>query len=646
MERDPVVRGTGRLPLVGLLLTLAVLALFLSSLSNGFVNYDDDTYVTGNLHLRQGLGLGGIGWAFGSSMASNWHPLTWLSHMLDYQVFGLRAWGHHLGNVLLHTLNAVLLFLLCRRLTGAAWKSLVVALFFGLHPLHVQSVAWVSERKDVLSACFFLLSLLAYARHAQETSRRSGRLSLYYGGALLLFALGLMAKPMLVTLPFVLLLLDYWPLGRWQSGQIRKLLFEKLPFALVSVASCVVTFFVQRAGGGMADLRQFSVAGRVENALVSYLRYLGKTFWPADLAVLYPFVPRWPLWMVLGSGLFVVAVSAAALALRRQRPYLLVGWLWVVGMLVPGIGLVHVGQQSMADRYMYLPLVGLLLVIVWGLVDLAGESRQRLRVLSVATVVAAIACLDITGREIGYWRDSESLFRRDIEVTGGTATAHYKLGLALNDRGQLDEAYQSFHKSLELSPGDFPALLALGVVCNRRGEADEAMRWLEVALKQNPGSADGHYQLGVALDRQGQLDEAIDQYGQALRSDPTLVDAHLGAGAALGQKGRFDEAIRQFQAALAIDPENAGAHYNSGLAHTGAGQWEAARASFEKALALAPGNADAHNNLGLVLLRTGQRAEAINEFREALRLRPDHNRARSNLAATQQAEGPSPAGVQ
>jgi protein O-mannosyl-transferase len=639
MAQPPAAARVGQAPLLALLLVIVVAATFAAAVGNDFVNYDDDTYVTANPHLRQG-GATGIAWALGSTMASNWHPLTWLSHMLDYRLFGQRPWGHHLSSVLLHVLNTLLVFVVFRRLTGALWRPLFLATFFGLHPLHVQSVAWIAERKDVLSALFFLLSLWAYAGYAQLDG---GRRRLRYGLSLLLFALGLLAKPMLVTLPVVLLLLDTWPLARWRTLGPRQLLLEKTPFLLLAAVSAAITFWVQRAGGGMADLVRLPVGDRVQNVLLAYPRYVGKLLWPAELAVLYPFRGGWSLGWVIGAALLLVAPTVAVVRWRRGRPYLLVGWFWFVGMLVPVIGIVQVGQQTMADRYMYLPMLGLLLPATWGLAELAAGRRRRKRALTVLAVGAALACAVASYREIGHWRDSEALFQRAVAVTGGSATSFYKLGLALNEKNKLDEAYQRLQQSLALDPGAYPALAGLGVVCNRQGRVDEAIAWLAAALERNPGAAESRYQLGTALDKKGRFVEAIAQYEQALRLDPELVDAHLGIGVALGRQGRIGEAVARFERALAIDPTNAPAHYDLGMAHVMRGQLEAAAAAFRESLRIAPNNPDAHNNLGLVLVAQAKPGEAAREFAEALRLKPDHERARRNLQDVLSGHGSDPA---
>ena len=660
---SPVLAGGAKVPWLGLLLALLVFGTFFPVLKNDFVNYDDHAYVTENTQVQRGLSWAGISWAFGSATASNWHPLTMLSHMLDWQLYRLHPWGHHLTSLLLHTANVVLLFLVLRRMTGALWRSLCVALLFGLHPLDVQSVAWVAERKNVLSTCFWLLTLWCYARYAQKTEVGSQRAEVrnqkpdvgsptsdlrppasgFYWLALICFALGLMSKPMLVTLPFVLLLLDYWPLKRvshvpWQMTEWKKLVLEKIPFFFLSAAVCVVTFLVQKAGGGVPSLDRLSLAERLVNALVSYGRYLGKLFWPENFAVLYPYPRSWPIGVVLGSGVLLLGVSLAVVALRRSRPWLLVGWFWFVGTLVPVIGLVQTGEQSIADRHMYVPMIGLLILVVWGLHPLVLR-RPSLRWLALAvTAAAAVSCLIITRREIGYWQDNETLFRHDIAIAGGTPTAYYQLGVSLNEKGRPEEAAANFQELLKLRPNDFHALYALGVIASNKKQLAEAIPLFQQVIALNPDYPEAHYSLGVALAQQGQLEAALNQYQEAVRLNPGYFAARMSLGTALGRSGRLPEAITQFQAAHQLKPADLGALYNLGTAFNGSGQLDDAILAFQEVLKLKPDHADAHNNLGLAFSRQGRLDEAISQFQEALRLNPSHARARSNLDAAMQAK--------
>jgi Tfp pilus assembly protein PilF len=532
-----------------------------------------------------------------------------------------------------------------------------VAALFGLHPLHVQSVAWVAERKDVLSTFFFLLTLWVYAQYVscarcqvsgekrtpniehrtsnaeREESHITYPASRYCLLCLFLFALGLMSKPMVVTLPCVLLLLDYWPLERWKHQSIGMLVAEKAPFFLLAAIVSVVTFMVQKSGGAVGTIEGVPLFVRMGNALVSYGRYLGKMFWPVNLAVLYPHPGRWPAWVVLLSGLLLLGISVLVVALRRQRPWLPVGWFWFVGTLVPVIGLVQVGEQSMADRYTYVPMIGVLILFTWGIHELTGRWCYRRVVLSTVAAAAVLLCILLTRQQIGYWRDSETLFRHAIAVAGDSRTACYKLGVALGKQGHFDEAISQFQTALKLEPNDMNVLCALGMAWNGKGRLDEAIASFQEVLRLKPDNADAHNNLGFVLSRKGRLDEAISQYQEALRLKPDYVFVRNNLGVALARKGRLDEAIEQFQEALRLEPNNVGVLYNLGLALNGKGRLDEAIASFQKVLKLEPDYADAHYNLGLVLGKEGRLNEAISQFQEVLRLDPNNDGTRSNLAA-------------
>ena len=395
-------------------LAVAVVLVFSGALRCGFVDYDDPAYIVSNAEIQHGLTARSLWWALSTGAASNWHPLTWLSHILDAAIYGLKPAGHHLTSLLLHAANSVLLLLLLRRMTGALWRSAFVAALFALHPLRVESVVWVSERKDVLSGLFWLLAVWAYVRHVEEIRvGEAGRKGLY-ALAVALFALGLMAKPMLVTLPFVLLLLDWWPLGRRPEG-LKQLLTEKIPFFALAAASSVATYLVQQHGGAVSH--GLPLGGRLANAVISYPRYLGKMFWPVDLSVLYPHPGRWPGGEVAAAGIFLVLTTGLAVWGARRRPYLAVGWFWFLGMLAPVIGVVQVGLQSMADRYSYLSLTGVLIMVAWGANDLLGGDRIGRWTLGILGGAAVAACVVLTPRQVGYWKDSETLFRHAVQVT-------------------------------------------------------------------------------------------------------------------------------------------------------------------------------------------------------------------------------------
>ena len=628
-----------------LLLALATLAVFLPVARQGFVNYDDSDYVTENAHVQGGLNWENVGWAFTTGHASNWHPLTWLSHMLDRQLFGLNAGAQHLVSVGFHIANALLLLLLLRRMTGALWRSVLVAALFALHPLHVESVAWASERKDVLSAFFFLLTVGAYAayvearRGSQDTATRPARWPAlaFYLAALMFFTLGLMSKPMLVTLPFVLLLLDYWPLKRLshatlhaQPSTLLRLMAEKVPFLLLAAASSVITFIVQRKGGAVST--SLTVGQRIANALVSYVRYLGKMFWPLDLSILYPHPGRWPAWQVIASAALLLSILVAVLLLARKRPYLVVGWLWFGGMLVPAIGLIQVGIQSMADRYTYLPLIGLFIMLVWGINELVPDRPWRGQALAVGGVSLLTACALLTVRQIQFWRDSEALFGHAVQVTRGNYLAYNNLGFYLSGQGRVLEAMDNYRKSLAINPAYEDALNNLGYALAGQKKYSEAIPLYQAALRIRPNHTEVHNNLGNALSETGQIDDAIQHYLVVLKQKPEHADAHNNLGIALAMKGKLDEAVPHFQAAIRFKPSYASAHSNLGNALAVQHKLDEAIVEYKEALRQKPEDAQAQNNLGNVLAEQGKLEDAVGHYREALRLNADNPEAHFNLA--------------
>ena len=644
-------------------LVLVTMAIYWPATQCDFIHFDDPDFVTSNVHVQNGLTWENIKWACVNPVADNWHPLTVWSHMLVCQVCGLKPWGHHLANVALHALNGGLVFALLQRITGATWRSLLVAALFALHPLRVESVAWVSERKDVLSGFFGLLALMAYARYATRGHRTEvsgpwslSRLpsSIFYLLSLFLFALGLMSKPMLVTWPFVMLLLDYWPLGRMKNAECRMqnaaasntrhatranpqsqtlfhLLLEKIPFFALAVLGSVVAFVVQQHGNSFSVSEGLPLGARVGNALISYCRHLGKLFWPTDLAVFYPHPGFWPLGKVLLAGGLVLGISVLVWAWRRH-PYLPVGWLWFFGMLVPVIGLVQTGGQAMADRHTYLPSLGVTILAIWGAYELTRGSRHQVLALSVAGGAAIVLCVALTRQQIGYWQDSEALFRHALEVTENNDMALGNLGIALDRKGQLDEAISLFREVLRLRPDSPGAHYDLANALGKKGQLDEAIRQYQEAIRLKPDQADAHNNLGIALDKKGQLDEAICQYQEAIRLKPDHALAHKNLGIALGRKGQMDEAIRQFQEALRLNADDAEAHYDLGVALVGKGRMDEAIRQFQETLRLKPDDAQAHNHLGLALGQKSQTDEAIRQFQETLRLKPNHAETHYNLA--------------
>ena len=646
--------------LICLLLTAAVLAVFWRALDCDFVNYDDPAYVTSNPEVQHGLTRQSFLWAWRSVAASNWHPLTWLSHMADVDLYGLNPRGHHLTNLLLHAANAVLLFLVLRSLTGAIGRSAMVAALFALHPLRVESVVWISERKDVLSTLFWMLTVWMYACYARRRNPAGRRGQPAYVLALLFFMLGLMAKPMLVTLPFVLLLLDYWPLRRLDPGRMRQtigpLLLEKIPFFLLAIASSAVTFVVQRRGGAVSPMAALPPGARVCNAFISYARYLGKTFWPGHLSVLYPLPRHWPDWEVAGAIILLTIISGWVVWRAVRQPCLIVGWLWFAGMLVPAIGLVQVGIQSMADRYGYVPLVGVFIMVVWGACEGLGSSAAGRWVLGAAGALALAACAVLTPRQIGYWANSESLFEHAVAVTDDNYLAYNNIGFYLSNRGETAESMKYYQSSLRINPNYEEAHNNLGFALaglgsnqeaiveyikalsiksdlteahNNLGNAlaavgrnDEAIHEYLAALKENPRHAQAHNNYGIALATHGKLNEAIAQFKMAIRDKEDYASAHSNLGNALALQGKFNEAIGQFRICLKLDANNPQIHNNLANVLTQQGRLDEAVEQYRTALKLKPQNPEAHFNLGDCLARQGRRAEAIAQFREALRLKP------------------------
>ena len=500
---------------------------FGQTLWHDFINYDDPRYVYENTKITGGLSLSGIAWAFTHIHSMNWHPLTTISHMLDCQLYGLKAGAHHFTNVLLHSIAAILLFLTLQYMTGAFWRSAFVAAVFAIHPLRVESVAWIAERKDVLSGVFFMLTLLAYVHYARAPS--IGRYLMVVFG----FALGLMSKPMLVTLPFVLLLLDYWPLERIREEgsnvgrQLFKLAVEKIPLIVLSAVSSVVTFVAQK--GAVGETEQLSVLARINNAVVSYVAYIWQMLWPMRLAVFYPHPQnRLLLWEIISSFLLLLCITVATIALRKQRPYLITGWLWYVGMLVPVIGLVQVGWQGRADRYTYLPQIGLYIAVTWAVADLTALWRHQRTVLTTAAILTICALSWRAWTQTRYWRDSETLFRHALAVTTNNDVAENNLG----------------------------------IVFLRQGKLDDAISLLQAAVALRPDNSPAHENLAKALLQKGEVTEALSHYRKLLELQPDNIEVHNIVGTVLIQQGRLRDGVEEWQKVLAIQPDNGNALSN------------------------------------------------------------------------------------
>ena len=545
---------------IALLLVLGTLAVYLPAAHHAFTLYDDSDYVTENPMVENGLTWAGVKWAFTTGHASNWHPLTWISHMADCQLAGLDPSVPHCENILFHAANAVLLFALLLRLTDLIWPSAFAAALFAWHPLHVESVAWIAERKDVLSTFFALLTLLAYTRFVAESKVQGPKSKIFYGLALLAFALGLMAKPMVVTLPFVLLLLDYWPLQRIRNSKFgirnfQKLFLEKLPFFLLVAASCVVTFEAQHRGGAVAPLKNISLHYRLENVPVAYADYLLKMAWPAHLAIFYP-LNSLPRLEVAAAAAAVAVISWLVWRVRRSCPYWLVGWLWFLGTLVPVIGLVQVGGAALADRYTYFPSVGIFLAVALGLRD--GVERFQVSKPVVGTIAGLVlaACLVLTHRQLNFWQDDITLFHHAIKVTKNNGTAHLNLGFAFEKADRKTEAMAEYRAALKLDPDRAETHNNLANLLDDAGHPDEAFAEFREALRLKPNYVAAHNNFGTLLVEQGRFDEAKEQYTESERLDPTDWHAPYLTGKVLLKQGRDLEAISYFQRAVKMNPNN------------------------------------------------------------------------------------------
>jgi Flp pilus assembly protein TadD len=593
--------GLSRLDLlICLLLVVATLTVYLQVRNHEFIRFDDDQYIAKNRHIQQGLTTESVTWALTATDISYWQPMTLLSLILDYELYGLNPLGYHLTNLLLHLLNTLLLFLVLKRMTGSIWRSAFVASLFALHPLNVESVAWATERKNVLSTTFWMLTMWTYVLYVERP------VIVRYVLVFLCFALGLMSKPMLVTLPFVLLLLDYWPLGRFQfrrsaaeiEAQEHKLLqpssrwasnfrlvLEKVPLVVLSVVAIYVSSLSVQRSAIVISTETVPMTLRIANALVSYVGYIGKMFWPQKLAIVYPYPTMLPTWQIAGAGLLLIGVTLVAIWTFQRLPYLVTGWLWYLGTLIPVIGLKQVGfWPAMADRFAYVPLIGLFIMIAWGGPELVAGWRHRRVVLSVVAGAA-------------HWRNTAELFKHALEVTTDNYVAHNNFGNELAAQGMFDEAISHYSETLRLKPHYMGTHNNLAVVLARQGRFDEAILHYSEALRLKPDSAETHNNLGVALAKLGKIDAAIAHYIRALELEPHYAEAHNNMGNALAEQGKLDDAVSYFYKALEVSQ------------------------AYPKA----------HNNLGVALARQGKFDEAISHFNEALRLQPDFTQARVNL---------------
>lgn len=548
--------------MLGMALLIITISVYLPLGNCQFLNFDDPVYVTENRHIISGISMKNVMWAFTSFEAGNWHPVTWLSHMTDVRIYGMAPRGHHLSSLGIHALATLLLFMLLYRMTSAPWQSSFVAALFALHPVHVESVAWVAERKDVLSAFFGFLTLFIYVKFTEN------RKTTLYLSALLAFIAGLMAKPMLVTLPAVMLLLDYWPLCRSRQTmspmkELFLLIKEKTPFILCSLCSGIITIYAQKSGGAVAALSAIPLSLRIENSLIAYVSYIGKLIYPKGLAIYYPMPVYNARWQVAGALVLLLGISAAAVLIRRRAPWVAVGWFWFVITLIPVIGIVQVGSQLMADRYTYIPAIGLFMTAAWGIPATIRNIRLKKTILATLYAAAIIISIVVTRQQLTYWNNNIDLYKHTLSVTTGNYVTHISLGLALQAQGNLAAAIMEFQQ----------------------------------ATRINPGSKNAHNALGMAFDSIGDLDSAIREYQLALQIDSTFKEASNNLGIALAGRGYLNAAIQELQRAVVLNPNNSEVHFNLGLAHE----------------------------------RKGNPGEAIREYREALRLNPSNRKAQTGL---------------
>jgi len=593
--------------LICLFLAIATLIAYWQVGNHNFLSFDDHLYILHNQHVNNGLSLKSISWAFSFTDISYWHPLTWLSHMLDCQLYGLNPSMHHTTSLIFHIINCLLLFLVFKGMTGAVWKSAFIAALFALHPINVESVAWAAERKNVLSTLFWMLTLLTYGYYSLKPGFYRYFLTLFC------FLLGLLAKPMLVTLPFVLLLFDYWPLerlrsssptniDRYKKASLLHLILEKLPFFLLAGASIYISSLSAQQHEIVVSTESVSMKLRVANALVSYVKYIGKMIWPKNLAVYYPYPESIPFWKVAGAALFLVCVSILVFRALRSKPYLVVGWLWYIGTLVPAIGLIQLGLwPSIADRFAYVPLIGLFVVIAWGVPDLVARWRYKKIVLATTATALLLIFTAATWFQNKYWTNNVALFKHSLDVTNDNDVAHQKLGEALAAQGKTDEAVRHYYEALRIKPDLVAAHLNLGAALREKGKINEAVEHFSMALRAEPDCAEAYYELGVTLEKQGNFDGAEKHYIKALRIKPDYAKAHNNLGIVLKKKKKDKEAIFHLYEALRIDSDFAGAYYNLGIIYANQKNIEKAILHYKKALYFSPNMAQALYNLSWIL---------------------------------------------
>ena len=604
--------------IVYIVLIVVTFAVFWQVNQYNFINFDDPGYVTENSHIQSGFTLDGFRWAFSTKDSGLWNPLVWLSLMFDYQLHGLNAGGYHLTNLILHVMSALLLFWLFNRMTGAIWKSAFVAAIFALHPLHVESVAWIAERKDVLSAFFWMLTLCLYVYYTEKPVIRR------YLLVLLCFTCALMSKPMVITLPIVMILLDYWPLDRLQSDK-KKLsetkiagiiplwqLKEKIPFFILSAVMVIITLYNPNTHdmSDTRDLQHYSLISRLANAPVAFVTYLEKTFWPHNMAVFYPFSDQIPLWQVLGASLLILVISVAVIIMMKRLPYLFTGWMWYAITIAPVIGIIQISitaPYAMADRYHYLPSIGLAVMMAWGIPALIKSEAIRKKLLFPAGIFFLGIISFISWNQCGYWKNSATLFYHALQVTKDNALAHHSFGLSLFKKGKIEEAIDHFNEAIRLKPDYAGAYYNRGIAYGKLGQHQRAIEGYTEAILLKPDDADAYNNRGNAYAELGQNQRAIEDYTEAIRLKPDDADAYNNRGNAYAELGQHQPAIEDYTEAIRLKPDDAKAYNFEGKVYTKLGQYQRAIADYNKAIRIKPDYADAYNNRGVAYLLQGNK---------------------------------------
>jgi Flp pilus assembly protein TadD len=586
--------------IVYIFLVIVTIAVYWQVNQHNFINCDDPVYVTDNLHVQSGITLDGFRWAFSTTYAEFWHPLTWLSLMLDYQFYGLNAGGYHLTNLILHILSTLLLFWLFNRMTKMVWRSAFVAALFALHPLHVESVAWIAERKDVLSAFFFMLTLCLYVYYTEKPDIKKYLLVLFC------FACGLMSKSIVVTLPVILILLDYWPLNRFESKKENIVLWqlkEKIPFFVLSAVFTIITLYAQYR----PTVIHFPLSSRIANALVSFVVYLEKTFWPYDLAAFYPFVDPLPAWQVVGAALLIILISVTVILMLRRSPYLFVGWLWYAIILLPVIGVIQINSQAMADRYTYLSLIGIGIMLSWGIPLLFQREDIRKIILFPAGIAVIVILAVLSWHQCGYWENDVKLFNHILHSTKDNFLAHNNLGAALFKEGKFEAAINHYNKAIRIKPDIAVTYHNRASAYAKLGQYQRAVEDFSEAIRQKPDYAEAYYNRGTIYCILHQYSLAIIDYNQAVRIKPDYAEVYYNRGNSYAYLGQYSLAIADYGSAISLNPHDAQAHYNRGTIYAALGQYQPAIEDFQKAIFLKPDYEQAHQSLQLALARQQQK---------------------------------------